>query len=82
MTTEPTPTPAPIELPKFDIPKGWNCLYEPTSKKAYVVKHFPLGGKATSMLSLITAQTEVELRAEMTILGLVEVVPPSAPAQA
>jgi hypothetical protein len=81
MTTEPTPTPKP-ELPKFDIPKGWNCLYDPATKKAFVVKHFPLGGKATSLLSLVTAPTELELRAEMTLLALVEVEKKTPPAQA
>jgi len=73
MADNPT-TPA---LPKFDIPKGWNALYDQTSKKVYVVKEFPLGGKATSFLSLITKATEAELMAEIAAQGLTVV--PVAP---
>ena len=71
---------APPSLPAFDIPKGWNALYEPTSKKVYVLKDFPLGGKANSFLSLLTKPTEAALRAEITALGLT-IVEPTAPAE-
>lgn len=69
----------PPSLPAFDIPKGWNALYEPTSKKVYVLKHFPLGGKANSYLTLLSKATEAALRAEITTLGLT-IVEPTAPA--
>jgi len=81
MTTPTTPsTPA---LPQFDIPKGWNALYDATAKKVYVLREFPLGGKANSVLSLLTKPTEAELRAEITALGLtiVEPTPATPPAQ-
>jgi hypothetical protein len=72
-----TDTPA-SNLPKFDIPKGWNAMFDPTSKKVYVLKEFVLGGKAQSALSLITKPTEAELRAEITAQGLT-IVEPAAP---
>jgi hypothetical protein len=74
MTDIPT-TPA---LPAFDIPKGWNALYESNTKKVYVLKEFPLGGKANSYLTLLTKATEAELRAEITALGLTIVEPVAA----
>jgi hypothetical protein len=75
-----TDTPTTPALPQFDIPKGWNALYEPTSKKVYVLKEFPLGGKANSYLTLLSKATEAALRAEITALGLT-IVEPVAPVE-
>ena len=76
-----TATPTTPNLIAFDIPKGWNALYEKTSKKVYVIQDFPNGGKASSALSLISKATEAELRAEIEALGLtiVEPVAPTTP---
>lgn len=74
-----TDTPTSPALVAFDIPKGWNALFDPASKKVYVLKEFPSGGKANSALTLLTKPTEVELRGEITARGLT-IVEPVAPA--
>lgn len=64
---------APIKdenLPKFPIPKGWNALYEPETKKVFVLREFASGGSAASKLTLITKSTQAELMAEISRLGL------------
>jgi hypothetical protein len=55
---------------EFDIPKGWNALYNPVEKKVYVMREFPRGGKANSVLSLITKPTKAELLTAFTELEL------------
>jgi hypothetical protein len=65
-----TPPPASETLPKFSIPKGWNALYEPESKKVFVLREFTHGGSASSKLTLITKSTQAELMAEISRLGL------------
>jgi len=65
----------PNNLPSFDIPKGWNALYEPTSRKVYVIKEFSAGGKANSNLKLLSKATEAELLAEIELMGLTIVKP-------
>jgi hypothetical protein len=57
-------------LPKFSIPKGWNALYEPETKKVFVLREFPHGGSAASKLTLITRNTQAELTDEIARLGL------------
>lgn len=71
-------TPTSPVLVSFDIPKGWNALFDPAAKKVYVLKEFPLGGKAKSALSLLNKPTEAELRAEIAALGLT-ILQPAAP---
>ncbi len=55
---------------EFDIPKGWNALYNPIEKKVYVIREFPQGGKANSVLTLISKNTKEELIKAFTDLGL------------
>lgn len=55
---------------EFDIPKGWNALYNPVEKKVYVCREFPHGGKANSVLQLLTKPTKAELLKAFTDLGL------------
>lgn len=55
---------------EFDIPKGWNALYNPVEKKVYVMREFPHGGKANSILTLLSKPTKEELIQSFTDLGL------------
>lgn len=83
MANEPTLPKAPdlSDLKKFTLPKGWNALYEPSTKKVFVLKEFPVGGTANSKLTLINKPTEAELMAEVARLGLswtpITVIPPT-----
>lgn len=61
MTTEPI---------KTTIPKGWNALYSPTEKKAYVYKEFATGGYTTGSLSVLNAETKELLDAKFVELGI------------
>lgn len=65
-------------LPKFTIPKGWSALYEPKTKKVFVLREFTSGGSAASKLTLITKDTQAALMAEINRLGLTWT--PAAPA--
>lgn len=58
------------EKKEFDIPKGWNALYNPVEKKVYVCREFPNGGKANSVLQLLTKSTKAELLKAFNDLGL------------
>jgi hypothetical protein len=74
-----TPAPEPT-LPKFTIPKGWSALYEPETKKVFVLREFANGGSAASKLTLITKDTQAALMAEIDRLGLSWTPPaPAAP---
>lgn len=66
-------------LPKFSIPTGWNALYEPQSKKVFVLREFKHGGSAASKLTLITKDTQAALMAEIDRLGLTWTPPAPAP---
>lgn len=66
-------------LPKFAIPLGWSALYHSSTKKVHVLKEFKFGGKAASLLTLITKNTQAELMAEIDRLGLTWTPPAQEP---
>jgi hypothetical protein len=52
------------------IPAGWTAFYDPATKKANGYMAFPNGGKAKTALSLLSADTEANLRAAAAAQGI------------
>ena len=57
-------------LPEIIIPIGWTAFYDATTKKATGYSHFPKGGKGNSSLSLLSFDTEANLRAAAAAQGI------------
>lgn len=58
------------KLPEIVIPIGWTAFYDATTKKATGYAAFPKGGKGNSSLSLLSADTEANLRIAAAAQGI------------
>ena len=54
----------------IEIPAGWSAFYDSKLKKTIGYSQFPNGGKATTLLSILSSDTEDNLKSELTKLGI------------